>query len=807
MPQVVLVNGSSSKWKHALAFLPIGGLVTALVAAGCDFSSDAPGDAVVLCRGDDDCPTSFSCDIPTHACVAADATPRLTHAAFEPPVTNGGVVRLVVRADRPLDPASPPAVELTEGSPPLQFALESTDETEQRLFLDADEAAEGLHAVARIGLRSAAGAATVVDVVGVSLVVDRTPPVVRNARITNTPADGRFADVTPNDRVEARFVPSEPIARSALIVAGVRSEDCSPAEGAGEVVCQLAVVDGVPDGLHAPVLEAADEAGNVANVELEPIFVDVAPPAIVAGSVVLTLTDAGRDVTIGSPTSDLRLGFGVSEDLGADPSIALDVDGVLLPLALEARNGRRYDFHLAAGAAVPAGRYRLVASLVDRFGHAAEEAIELPSPFEDGVPFAAAGGLCPPPPGTSCVDFDADGHSSVFSCADGDDPRDDDATVFPGAPELPGDGLDNNGIAGDLPIDENAGVFVDSEAGDDGGEGTRASPLRTLDAARALRTPARSFLFLASRPTPYSFVARTDATGLSLLGGLDPTSWARGATPSIVAGEVESAVVLDSIDTEATIFSGVTRLVLVRTRAAGLRILGDSNFSDGTVPSALAIDCVLGAISGSGELQLIDVAAGSLGCDGGDIVAHRLVVTGLLSVTSLSLTLVNSVAAAGVAAHRSNVTAVYSTLLSSGGPAFAGIEGTATLVASALVRTGSGVAFDAAGALAAPFQLSILASNLKNEGGPLMAVRDVVREDLDDIHAVNACAYAGCVVADANMSVPPGFTSAFHIGEASAMRSGAVVTGFQMPPGAVTDIDRDCRFADGTPDIGADEIP
>lgn len=777
----------------------MGYVVAALLAActvGCGFAGDLPADAVVLCRADEDCGREQRCELLTHLCVAPNTAPILTEVLFEPPVTNGDVVRLVVRADRPLDPAFTPVVELVQGTPPLGVVLESTEGDEQRLLVASDEAEEGLYTLARISLKSAAGSLSRVDVVGASLVVDRTPPVIRNARVTNTPEPGTFADVAPLDVIEARFLPSEPIASAALTVGGSRSEDCASDEGgAGEVTCRLGGAGRVADGRHLATIEVSDEAGNQTTAELAPVLFDAAPPEVVADSAVVSIIDAGRSATVASPSSDLRLDLLVSEDLGTEPSVAFDVDGVRVPLDLVDRSGRRCTFRLAPGSAIPIGTWKLVATLVDRFAHAADVVVELAAPYADGVPFTTAGGLCAPPPGTSCVDFDGDGRSSVFSCADGDDPRDDDASVFPGAPELPGDGLDNNGIAGDLAIDESSGIFVDSTAGDDGNAGTRTSPVRTLGAAKAL-LGSGGFLFLAASATPYSFAVANDARGTSILGGLDPSSWTRSEARSVLLGDVQSASLLDSVETEGTFVGNGPLLFVIRTHAGRLNVFDTSN-TDQVHPSAFVIDSAFGSIdTHSGRVDLIDVTTNVISI-ANDLFGQRVVVNGPVSTIDSSVTLINSVVTGGVVTNRTVFNAIHSTLLGTEGPAFYGADTAGTLAGSAFVRTGATVAVDGNN-----LGLSLFGSNFTNDGGSLIRVRF---DNVTDIDAINACAFTGCNIASGNISVPPGFTSAFHIGEASAMKDAAVVAGFQMPPSAASDIDRDCRYADGTPDVGADE--
>ena len=72
-----------------------------------------------------------------------------------------------------------------------------------------------------------------------------------------------------------------------------------------------------------------------------------------------------------------------------------------------------------------------------------------PSTCTDGIQNQSETGIdCGGPcsPCTTCVDNDHDGHFAISpTCPTGDDPNDNDASLYPGAPEICGDGKDNNG--------------------------------------------------------------------------------------------------------------------------------------------------------------------------------------------------------------------------------------------------------------------------------------------------------------------------------------------------------------------------
>lgn len=777
--------------------------VSLAVASACGFSNEVPPDASILCSSDDACPGEQRCDLVTHTCADKAQRPAaVTALFFDPPVANAGLVRLVLRADRALDPGRPAQIELSAASAALTFTLEATTGAEQRLIALVDEAAEGLYEVTSVEVSALDGPTIRQAVTGTTLVIDRTPPVLRNVRVTNAPADGVFADVAGRDTVEVRVLPSEPLRDDgATLLAGTTASACAPADG-GELVCAAALTAAtVADGDNSLVVVATDTAGNEATVDVGSIQVDLAAPRVVVDSAALSIRTGGVTSAAATATSVIDLSFVVTEDLGDEPHVVLDVLGQPFPFTLHAQVGRRYSLRLGGGG-IPPGEYPVTASLVDRFGHSATVALMLPAPFDAGVPFSAGAPLsCPLPPGLACADLDGDGRFALSAtCPDGDDFADDDFLCGPGATDWPGDGVDNNGAGGDAPIDESTGIFVDAEAGADANPGSRVSPVRTLDAALTLAAVRRvPWVYLADRATPYA--APSSGSGAGFLGGLDPLTWERTGGRSIVTGTIGGdGNTIDSIETDASIDLGGTSSV-VRTFAR--RVFATHGVSltmahseiellllSGT-PSAVVSDSSLGQIQvGSGARLSLGRSRVRRGVSGSNttIVAANSVFEGpdVVPIACTNCTLV----LAHVTARGTGTTAV-------------SVNGaTLTLINSLIVAEAGG-----GDLIAGVRTFTGVASDLFHPSGPLLRLHSNVAIDLA---ALQACAFPDCLAAESMVSVDPGFATAFHLDAGSAVADLGVVDAIAEhgAPGSVaSDFDRDCRYDDGTADIGADELP
>lgn len=773
-----------------------------IVAPACGFKDEVPPDASILCASDDACPGEQRCDLLTHTCADKARRPAaVTALFFDPPVANGGVVRLVLRADRALDPGRPPRLELSAASAALTFTLEATTGAEQRLIAVVDTAAEGLYEVTSVEVSALDGPTTRQVVTGTTLVIDRTAPVLRNARVTNAPADGVFADVAGRDAVEVRFVPSEPLrADGAALVAGTTSSACVPADG-GELACTAALTAAtVADGDNSLVVVATDTAGNEATVDIGSIPVDLLAPGVVVDSTALSIRTGGVTSVAATATSVIELSFIVTEDLGDVPEVVLDVLGQPFPFSLHAQVGRRYTLRLGGGG-IPPGEYPLTASLVDRFGHSGTIAVALPPPFDAGVPFAAGAPLsCPLPPGLACADLDGDGRFALSAtCPDGDDFADDDFSSGPGATDWPGDGVDNNGAGGDAPIDESTGIFVDAEAGADANPGSRASPVRTLDAALTRAFTRRvPWLFLAERLTPYA--APSSGSGAGFLGGLDPLTWERTGGKSIITGTISGdGNTIDSIETDASIDLGGTSSV-VRTFAG--RVFATQGVSLTMAHSE--VELLL--LTGTPSAAVSDSSLGQIQVGGARLTLGRSRVRRGISGSNTTIVASNSVVegpnVVPVACTNCTLVLAHVTIRGTGTQALTVPGAALTLINSLIVaEAGGGNLIEGVHALTG------IASDLFHPSGPLLRLSS---NDTKDLAALQSCAFTECLVTVGLVSVDPGFATAFHLQAESAVAGLGVVDAIAEhgAPGSVAaDIDRDCRYDDGTADMGADELP
>src|SRR5262249_32922247 len=154
---------------------------------------------------------------------------------------------------------------------------------------------------------------------------------------------------------------------------------------------------------------------------------------------------------------------------------------------------------------------------------------------------------------------------------------DDDADVFPGMVELPGDGKSNTcDGSGDGAVDENAGVFVAVD-GDPNGAGTRDDPV-TIEAAPGARTG-----FLAAGTDAISTIV---APGPGLIGGFDRTTWTRsrgdrsvlafGDNAELIVETFESFQVVPFIGISASATPGADNVrAIVTNGPAGAVIVDD----------------------------------------------------------------------------------------------------------------------------------------------------------------------------------------------------------------------------------------
>ncbi|MDP2341111.1 MAG: hypothetical protein Q8O67_09145 [Deltaproteobacteria bacterium] len=766
-------------------------VVVVVFGPGCVDVPPLPG-SVVVCVGAEDCPGGLVCDLDVHECRAeGQKAPAVVDVVVTPALINLGAVSIVIRADTALDPALVPLVEFAAGSPSLPFIFAGVDGAEARLTLDVDAGvAEGVYELAAVEIVSAAGVRGRRALAATSLRVDRTPPGVFGAVILEAPADRTWAN---GDVVTVAFSANEAVdlARTHLVLdALIGGPTCVADADDGGFRCTLVIPVDAPDGaIEEPRVVVVDAAGNESSVVVgAAIKLDTAAPALVTDSVRLLITTGGRPSAAASPASVVSVSFIVSEPLGQPPVVTLVDAGV--PLSLRSEQGQSYTYELITGVQPPPGAHPIAAVLEDRFGHAVTVQVV------DDVPFSAGNASCPPAPGTSCVDVDGDGHAlrDPIACPDGDDLDDLDPSVSPAAIELPGDGRDNDQIGGDQPIDENAGVFVDVDDGDDANEGSRAAPVRSLNAG-VDRLGTRRFLFLSASTQPHGFADGTLFTQVSLIGGLDPADgWRRTGGRSAVADELADGG-------EPIVYEGVdglgggdftTSVQLVRTGVVGRVFFTDTR--GGVLLDSDVADLFLD----SSSVDVVRSRIGGINLFDSDISISTTEVREVVNLVNSTVTGINAYFASGIVTGVNSfgdVTLFHSTAIGDGVAAISlRTGGSVRAVASVLVRTNSGPVVDVDSD-----DLTLVGCNLSNGGGSLI--------DKPESLAINGCPVLadGCFTSG-NRSDPPGFATVFHLSSSSALvDDGVVAAEFGAPFAMAADFDGDCRYADGAADIGADE--
>ncbi len=761
------------------------------LVAGCEFGNEVPEDAIILCRSDAECPPGFRCDSLRHECLdpsAPDESPSVLDVHFEPALVSSGTVQLVIEADRALSD-TPAQVVFASGARGLPLSFIATEDRFQRFLVQIGDAVpEGVYAVASVTVQDVNGNLGIREVESARLVVDRTAPLLYNPRIAPPPSGDRYADLAPFDAIEARFLANEPIAEASLLLGG-EAAPCTAVAALAEHICLLIVHPEMTGGELTPRLVAQDIVGNQVTVVLPPLIVDVAPPAISPGSVTVAISASGMPVPRAAPGTVVEIALGVDEVLATPPELWMLTTEGQVPLAMTAQVELRYSFR-APGDLAPVGTWLVQARLTDVFAHHAVVEVPLPAPFAAGIPVAATGvaPVCPlgPHPG-SCVDVDMDGHPAQGSCLEGDDLDDFNPLVYPAAQDIPGDGLDNDGEGGDLPIDERVGVFVDSEAGDDANPGTRAAPVRGLDAAEVLRDAlGHKYFFLAARGTPYTYADPAEVLRRSVVGGLDPDAWTRTGARSVITHKVAmlggGTLVTDSVVIESYSAGGT----LVRSSSPSI----DSN--------GRVVDCdgmnagVSGALVFASRIQRLTAH--------GTNRLNRVQVSGAVS-TNGRLIAVNCYLGQLVIATGSATAEIYHSTVRSTGVAVSRLIGAESvkLVGCLLESSTIGPVLDMPAG-----SLTLIDSHLHNAGGPLARV-DGVDMDLPEL---NACVPPACVASSGNSAGDPGFATLYHLGSNSMARDRDVdVFAHGAPDAALVDIDGECRFTDGSADVGADEAP
>lgn len=492
-------------------------LAAALAALGgaCWFVDDTPAGAILLCADDASCPNELVCNLSSHTCVSADLVgdenaPGIVTASATPAhAKDGDTVVIEVTADEDLAEA---ALVFAPGVPDPGFALALDGERATFSLIIASSTAPGTTVIDAVRLRDLANneAARAVD--GLAFHVDRTAPVIVRAVAAGTGAGGLVADVAGFEGVQVSVQVDEPLASITARFQALLDEPtaCTPTpDVALGFSCALTASAAVPDGDNDVVVEAVDLAGNRSSAAAR-LHVDTAAPAPLPGSARVTLLDARGDVSAALvPGGRLEVELDVDEDLAAPPVVTVVVGvgptATTTPLSVVTA-GRHVRAVLSNAQPESAGSARIDVALTDVVGHAATAPLALAAPFDVGIPVVTpVPSTCAHPAPAGCPDADGDGalgidDDCVVPAGAELDCDDDDATVFPGGLELPGDGKDNDCLGdGDSIIDEAGWVFARCESHEDprcvdgtdeGHAGTRADP--HLDLIVALAAAAAS---------------------------------------------------------------------------------------------------------------------------------------------------------------------------------------------------------------------------------------------------------------------------------------------------------------------------
>jgi hypothetical protein len=346
--------------------------------------------------------------------------------------------------------------------------------------------------------------------------------------------------------------------------------------------------------------------------------------------------------------------------------------------------------------------------------------------------------------------------------------------------EVPGDGVDNDDVAGEVAIDESVGLFFDSEAGDDANPGTRAQPLRSFTAVPA---GYLDHAFLAARPTPYG--------GNQILhplqgyvGGLDPVTWQRIPNSRSTVLVPVTAFLVDSVETnEVTYARGVvsSRLAVFAPLTETTSTLYDSTIVSLEIPYGTArcmhsdVDRVSIATNGGATLVGVRVLQDTTMRDSATVQAVNTIFVGPIRTnsTATSIDLFHCDVLAGIV-NQGNVHAVATR--------FAG-------TAAAITRSDPGLD-----------SYELYGNHFEHTpGGVLVTGRGVNVLSVAELDTT-PCFWAGVCQSAGN-------SDSVGLNDASVMDLNIDATAQFAPPSVAADINGNCRYADGAADTGAVEFP
>lgn len=391
-----------------------------------------------------------------------------------------------------------------------------------------------------------------------------------------------------------------------------------------------------------------------------------------------------------------------------------------------------------------------------------------------------------------CSDFDGDG-SPGWSSACSDtwfDCDDTNPAVFPGAPEIPGDGLDNGcmGIA-DPAIDEAIGVFA-APWGSASNPGTRAAPLSSLRAALAAAASTNRVVFLAHgswgddgapleinrpviggldalwrrNPLTQSTVSLSSSTTIrtELLVGVDLQLGGAAGLTTISDDQVWWNTMIDSTirggGGSVVMAAGATRFVRVDIEGPTLRLAGSLIMIHGRIGGPLVQEST--SVSQLVRVEVVGPVSGQ-----GTHTAARSVFYGSISVDDAVL-------------RHSHCSYLGS------GPAALTMTGGAAILTNGLFGTaGVGLQHDAG-------TVTVLRANLF--GGTCAVQRDA--------ECQTVCGAGG------NLCAAPAFLAPgdYHLAPGSPGVNTGIGNDGTIASPSVVDLDGSCNS--GSPDMGADEV-